>query len=222
MKQKIINELTKYIDLSVDDLRKVLMVQYPDGISPNFIGAMICMAITEPIAKITFWDLMVPAKKKKIKKLDAIDAKLAFKKFSRKYMQNKLYYKLAQFIWDTFRNGHIHLYTPKKIINVKKKLETTSGISWDRDNVYDLHLQWHLKDGVWIFCFSPHQYYLDLVEALKQFKKDLNKTRGLKKIYEFIEEARIIDISKSKKITLQERKFIRKMLIESIVKRREN
>lgn len=184
-----------WIDLSLDDLKKLINANYPSGSSPNFPIAQISLSITEPVAKLSHpfrlgrgGALEVPSI------FDRVNAKLASQYFFEKYFTNTRYSELAWFIWDCFRNGHVHLFSPKKIINVPmveidnsfltgvhisgstiEKLENDpSQMNLERSE----HLQFSLKynnSGVPrpIFRFSPVIYYFDLKEAVENYARDL-------------------------------------------------
>ncbi|MDD3648447.1 MAG: hypothetical protein PHS44_08200, partial [Candidatus Dojkabacteria bacterium] len=49
-----IEDVFHWINLSLDDFRKVLDAKYPERNGPNFLLGMVCLAVTELIAKL-FW-----------------------------------------------------------------------------------------------------------------------------------------------------------------------
>lgn len=188
-----------WINLSLDDFKKLLDADYLGRHGPNFSIAMVALAITEPIAKLYYPHINKQQEIRVYKRkgnradiFDKIDAKLAAGKFFKKYFKNKRYGQLSDFIWDVFRNSHVHLFQCKKVVKVplgeinnsfltgiffSSGLKTNSSIRQRQDIDERIHLKFELsyKNGIPrpIFVFVPYIYYFDLKEAVKKFKKDL-------------------------------------------------
>jgi len=210
-----------WINLSLDDLKKLINGNYPSGSSPNFPIAQISLSITEPVAKLSHpfrqgqrGVLEVPDV------FDRVNAKMAVQYFFERYFTNKRYFELAWFIWDCFRNGHIHLFSPKKVVNVPiteidnsflsgvhisgstiEKLENNSDqMSLERSEHLKFNLK-HNKKGIPrpIFRFSPAIYYFDLKEATENYAKDLNADeetqRRFQLSYPLYKEAQRLDFT---------------------------
>ncbi len=191
-----IKTVFNWINLSLDDLKKLINGNYPSGSSPNFPIAQVSLSITEPVAKLSH-----PFRQRRGRVLevpdtfDRVDPKMAAQHFFERYFINTRYSELAWFIWDCFRNGHVHLYSPKKVINVPiteidnsflagvhisgsttERLENDpSQMSLERSE----HLQFDLKHNSKgiprpIFRFSPAIYYFDLKEAMENYARDLD------------------------------------------------
>ena len=113
-----IEEAFRIFFLSLDDLRKLLEADY-GGAGPNFLLAETALAITEPISKVYYplvrgrGEVLIPAQS-----LDNVNAKDSAHIFFNDCFSNRRYSQLSNLIWDCFRNGHVHLFQSKKIVNV--------------------------------------------------------------------------------------------------------
>ncbi len=184
-----IDEAFRLFLLSLDDLRKILEADY-NGPGPNFLVAEAALAVTEPIAKTYFPFVIRNGVQTPPNTLDNINAKEAATHFFEDCFSNIRYGQVAYLIWDCFRNGHVHLFQPKKVINVPlpqynnsflagihlsgtKPSEITNNISQEQLERSE-HLRFDLttinRHQRPFFRFSPLIYYLDLVEAVQSFR----------------------------------------------------
>lgn len=211
-----IKEAFKFINLSIIDFAKILNSIDRTGSGANFLAAMCGLAITEPIAKLYAPFIYERGGRKRIirsrtyradkaDKFKSIDTKLAVKSFYGHCFKDGRYKKLSFFIWDCFRNGHVHLFQPKKVIefpDTRIDKSFLAGVSWPRGKTLDdllkdpslvskgrlEHLRFQFcgrsKKGSiprFAFIFSPHIYYFDLIEAIKEFKRQLKTNISLQK-----------------------------------------
>jgi hypothetical protein len=222
-KISIDNQIKKIFDkfnLGLNDFQKVLNATDKKGHGANFAVAMVGMAVTEPIAKICnpYIDFhnrkLAYAKRKrehrqrgKITKrqdlLEDIVATEAVLLFWKRYFENKRYYQLGRYIWDAFRHGNVHLFLPKKIVDVPiKKFDYSflSGVHWPgrlvdieidtslSGNAKSEHLNFFIagysKRGNIprpAFRFVPHIYYKDLVNAVREVRLRASTNKSLRK-----------------------------------------
>jgi hypothetical protein len=187
---QIIEEAFRIFSLSLDDIRKILEVDY-GGPAPNFLLAESALAITEPISKAYYplvhqrGGVLAPAQA-----LDDVSAKEAAHNFFTDCFSNDRYSQLSNLIWDCFRNGHVHLFQPKKVINVPLPNFDNSfltGVHYSSTKPSEIitnQAQQQLERGEHLrfdttlirghrrpfLRFSPLIYYLDLVEAVQTLR----------------------------------------------------
>jgi len=243
--RKIINqeiqESFHWIDLSLQDFRKVLPATDEVGNGANFLVALCGLAITEIIAKLYYpytffktkckgkrlvrtrgYTVVVKGKREKLKpdSLKRIDTKLAVFNFYRNCFKNKRYATLAYLIWEVFRNGHIHLFRPKRIRNIpipEFDNSAASGVKWvdikllvkysnyrkdiEEENLKFVKMKIKGKDRP-VFIFIPHIYYFDLCEAVQNFKTQLNTNQNLRirfhKAHQLLMQAKNLDLIRDK------------------------
>ncbi|KKR31224.1 MAG: hypothetical protein UT63_C0078G0004 [Candidatus Gottesmanbacteria bacterium GW2011_GWC2_39_8] len=214
-----IDEAFRIFSLSLDDLRKILEAEY-HGPGPNFLAGEVVMAVTEPIAK-TYHPFVVGrgGVQNPATTLGEIDAKEAATHFFENCFSNTRYGQLAYLIWDCFRNGHVHLFQPKKIINVSLPQYNNSflaGVHWSSTKPSEItndsnqeqqerseHLQFALttigRRSRPFFRFSPLFYYLDLVEAVQTFRNMIDSDNVLKQNflggYQLLVDAKRMDFN---------------------------
>ncbi len=113
-------EAIRHIDLILTDLKKFANADYGNS-APNFGLGLVMLSATEPIARI-----ISPYKYNKItqranlaKSSKEITGFTYLKKFYG-YFNDRSYSKNAAFISEVLRNGLVHAYTPRKIVNIKQ------------------------------------------------------------------------------------------------------
>jgi len=213
---KEIEEAFHQIALSLEDFKKILNSIDHKGRGANFLVALCGLAITEPIAKLYYPYVFDKSRGKRrivrFRKIEIsgntynpdhfgkIPAKQSVYKFYKDCFNNKTYSDLSSFIWGAFRNGHVHLFFPKKIIDFPLSTIDNSfltGVHWpckldrlDKDiklrlKVRKEHLKFYLyhnKKGIIrpVFRFIPHIYYYDLEKAIAKFRRKLKHNKNLR------------------------------------------
>lgn len=217
--EQIVNEAFKIFNLSLDDLRKILEVDY-QGPGPNFVVAEVALAITEPISKVYYPFVRVRGGGQVIAtSLDAINAKEAAHNFFSDCFSNSRYGQISHTIWDCFRNGHVHLFQSKKVINVPvpsfndsfltgvhlsgttptEIVVNLSQQALERSEhlVFDTTMIRNQRRPFLRFC--PLIYYLDLKEALENLRNRTDADNVVKQNflagYQLLVEAKRLDFS---------------------------
>jgi len=215
-----IDEAFKLFSLSLDDLRKILEADY-GGPGPNFLVAESALAIAEPIAK-TYYPYVIRRGGSQViaTSLDGINTKIATHNFFTDCFFSNRYGHLSHLIWDCFRNGHVHLFQPKKVINVPmpqyndsfltgvhlsgtKPSEIANNLAQEQLERSE-HLRFDLTTNNKgqsrpFFRFSPLIYYLDLLAAVQRLRQMVDSNNAIKLTflsgYQLLVNAKRLDYS---------------------------
>lgn len=194
-------ELFGLIDASLNEYREVLDANYKGAGKPISLATMCGLAVTEPIAKV-YYPYRGNGKLARVRHwrnrnpqtLKQVDVGPAIKHFFSDCFANPEYGIMSDLIWDAYRNAHVHLYQPKKIVRlpwIRRPDSFLMAVRW-RHNLSltklskDLRAErkermLHLKFGIAfakgkkvlrpIFRFSPLIYYLDLLKAVSFLRR---------------------------------------------------
>ncbi|MBN1374194.1 hypothetical protein JW962_02565 [Candidatus Dojkabacteria bacterium] len=139
--------------------------------------------------------------------MNDIKPELSVKKFFEIYFP-PLYSQYFELIWDTYRNGHIHLFRPKYYkhfpTDPKKdgiwtkynlselifgvlyteldKLDNTETFERIKNKHLHINIIADKKNSIhYVFYLCPQMVYKDLLIGIKKYKRDLHKKRALQK-----------------------------------------
>ena len=202
----------RWVPAMLEDLRRTLEVTChfsgDRNSGSNFLGNMVILTGLELLAKLNAPFRNPIGKKKKAPKKPLrfrdIDATKAAKRFIKRYFNpiDPRYGRFAEMVWIMFRNGHVHTFLPKIVMNIPSHASTIfSAVDWAYDDpasrvgitianlereianngrtqvierlaVKHLSLFRDVKGSI-VFSMCPQIFLIDFKQAIEKFKHDL-------------------------------------------------
>ena len=207
--KNLMNETFHYFNIALNDFKKLLNATDSKGNAANFAQATIAFIITEPMAKVYAPFLEKKKNKSGRYKLATLNDEFrdistyySLKLFFKECFSNKRYFDLYDFLWKIYRNGLVHTYSPRKILQIPNRFIDNSALTGvhysgslaDLEIDYTLkqkseaeHLKFYIhgygKNDVPrpVFRFIPSVYYKDLFRSYIEFQDKVLKTKNIRK-----------------------------------------
>lgn len=194
------------------DLERVLNCIDSGGSGSNFSVNLLLFAALEQFAKLYAPFVGNDQTGYRIANLNnrlrSINAKHSVDLFLRRYFEDidGRYSLFAKFIWDVFRNSHVHHFYPKKILDVPiENIDNSflTGVHWPgrlselvADNnllnqARSEHLRFNINERLTqqsgvirpVFIFVPHVFYIDLNEVVESFREDVENISYRRRLF---------------------------------------